>query len=101
MINTAIIIVSIICATVVIIFVIGCIHDYLKATQDARNMERFEKAFKDFKEYEATRNDIRDGAIVNSPNLPGNGTQETTATDYAEMLDFPNSRADELKDKYK
>ena len=92
MINTAIAIVCIICATVVVLFVIGCIHDYLKATQDARNMARFEKAFREFKEY----NEINKGGIVNP-------TPTTTAgaANPADELDFPNSRIDELKNRYK
>ena len=90
MINTAIIICLIICATVVVLFVIGCIHDYLKATQDARNMERFEKAFHEFKEY----NEINKGGIVTPPTTAG-------AANPADELDFPNSRINDLRDRYK
>ena len=90
MINTAIIICLIICATVVVLFVIGCIHDYLKATQDARNMERFEKAFREFKDY----NEINKGGIVTPPTTAG-------AANSADELDFPNSRINDLRDRYK
>ena len=64
-----------ICATIIILVVIGCIHDTIKTTANRRSMRQFDDAFKRFVENNAANN-----AHLNE-------TQQEPAP-----LDFPNSR---------
>lgn len=80
--NTAIRITLIICATIIIMFVIACIHDYLMTTANARSIRRFEKAYKDFSEKNATNN-----AHLSAD--PAATQQQTQAA----PLNFPNSES--------
>ena len=68
-----IIIVGMICATVIILFVIACIHDTIKTTANARSMRKFDNAFKYFVEQNAANN------------------PSTIASQESEQIDFPNS----------
>lgn len=79
---TAIIISTIICATVLILFIIACVYDYKMKTADIRRIERFEKAFKDSK-------------TVFVPNHERKPAPDVSA-DSGESLDFPNSNSDSL-----
>lgn len=88
--NTAIIISSIICATIVILFVSCLIYDYRIKTADIRSVKRFEKAFGENQKYIY---------ISNPEKTPAPMQESETTADSGESLDFPNSRAD-LTEKY-
>ena len=83
---TAIYVSTIICATVLILFIVACIYDYKMKTADIRRIERFEKAFKNSK-------------TVFIPNPEINHRKEPAPdvpADSGESLDFPNSNSDSL-----
>lgn len=87
---TAIIISSIICGTIVILFVSCLIYDYRIKTADIRSVKRFEKAFGETKYI----------YIPNHEKTPAPESEKTA--DSGESLDFPNSRTDltDLTEKY-
>lgn len=85
---TAIIISSIICGTIVILFISCLIYDYRIKTADIRSVKRFEKAFGGQTKYIY---------IPNHEKTPAPESEKTA--DSGESLDFPNSRAD-LTEKY-
>ena len=85
---TAIIISSIICGTIIILFISCLIYDYRIKTADIRSVKRFEKAFGKNQKYIY---------IPNHEKTPAPESEKTA--DSGESLDFPNSRAD-LTEKY-
>lgn len=72
--SNSIIITIIICATVVSIFVIACIHETIKTTAAIRSIKKFDAAFKDFAKKNAANNAT---------------TSELTPEGW-KPLDFPN-----------
>lgn len=87
--SNSIIITIIICATVVSIFVIACIHETIKTTAAMRSIKKFDAAFKDFAKKNAANNAT---------------TTELTPEGWA-PLDFPNGTIEKrpggsMSDKY-
>ena len=75
--RTPILIALIICATVIVLFIIACVHDTIIKTINARSMKKFEKAFQYFPIDNAANNEHLN---VNS-----------FAKQDANELDFPNN----------
>lgn len=82
--NTPIIIAGMLCATVIILCIIACIHDTIKTTANARSMRKFETAFKDFQ-----------------INNAANDAHKVTTIEGAEPLDFPNGHVETRPQKYR
>ena len=86
---TAIIISSIICGTIIILFISCLVYDYRIKTADIRSIKRFEKAFKN-------SNTL---FIPNHERTAAPMPESEKTADSGESLDFPNSRTD-LTEKY-
>ena len=87
---TAIIISSIICATIIILFISCLVYDYRIKTADIRSVKRFEKAF---------GKNVKTIYIPNHERTPAPMPESEKTADSGESLDFPNSRTD-LTEKY-
>lgn len=78
--NTAIIISIIICATVVVLVIVACIHDTIKSTINARSMAKFEHAFKYV--------DLSEKPVKNPTAIINDSAQDS------EQIDFPNEHVE-------
>lgn len=85
--NTAIIISIIICATVVVLLIVACIHDTIKSTINARSMANFENAFKYV--------DLSEKPIKNPTAIVNDSAQDF------KQIDFPNDHVETRPNKYR
>lgn len=69
--NTIIMVTIIICATIVVLFVIGCVHDTVCKNIEQMQLEEFKKAFPRFNENNAANN-VTDWQPLDFPNNGGN-----------------------------
>ena len=80
--RTPILIALIICATVIVLFIIACVHDTIIKSINARSMKKFEKAFQYFPIDNAANNEHLNVSSItkqdaNGLNFPNNPTIET------------------------
>lgn len=100
--RTPILIVLIICATVIVLFIIACVHDTIIKSINARSMKKFEKAFQYFPIDNAANNEHlnvstiakQDANNLNFHNNPPIETRPANAVFDAENVNRP------LKEKY-
>ena len=100
--RTPILIALIICATVIVLFIIACVHDTIIKSINARSMKKFEKAFQYFPIDNAANNEHlnvssitkQDANNLDFPNKPPIETRPANAVIDAEAVNRP------LKEKY-
>lgn len=102
--RTPILIALIICATVIVLFIIACVHDTIIKSINARSMKKFEKAFQYFPIDNAANNEhLKVNSIAkqnaNDLDFTNNPPIETRPQNVGINADLWNKK--QLQEKYK